>query len=173
VLLESIFSTYPLGEKGRTIMAWEQWEPQRFFGTLRREVDKVFEDFFGSRAPHHPHRHRRSEAGEVLEPAVEVIETPAAIVVRAQVPGVAKEHLSVEVSPAGIRLTGESQVEAATPDQRYHLQEICYGTFARTVPVPVPVESDQATATLRDGILQVMVPKSPQERGKSVKIDVA
>jgi HSP20 family molecular chaperone IbpA len=41
------------------------------------------------------------------------------------------------------------------------------------VPVPVPVESDQATATLRDGILQVMVPKSPQERGKSVKIDVA
>src|SRR5262249_12339834 len=154
-------------------MAWEQWEPQRFFGTLRREMDKVFEDLFAGRTTHYPHRHRRSEEGEVLEPAVEVLETAATIIVRAQVPGVAKEHLSVEVSPEGIRLKGESQAEAATPDQRYHLQEICYGTFARTVPVPMPVESDKATATLRDGILQVMVPKSTQERGKSVKIEVA
>lgn len=153
-------------------MAWEQWEPQRFFGTLRREMDKVFEDFFAGRATHHPHRHRRTEEGEVMEPAVEVVETAAAIVVRAQVPGVAKEHLSVEVSPEGIRLTGASKAEATAPDQRYHLQEICHGTFERTVPVPVPVESDQARATLRDGILEVTVPKSTQVRGKPVKIEV-
>lgn len=153
-------------------MAWEQWEPQRFFGTLRREMEEIFEGFFAGRAPHHPHRHRRAEGGEVLEPAVEVVETAATIVVRAQVPGVAKEHLSVEVSPEGIRLTGASQAEAATPDHRYHLQEICYGTFARTVPIPVPVESDQAMATLRDGILQVTVPKSTQGRGNPVKIAV-
>jgi HSP20 family protein len=154
-------------------MAWEQWEPQRFLGTLRREMDKVFEDFFAGRATHHPHRHRRTEEGQVMEPAVEVVETAAAIVVRAQVPGVAKEHLSVEVSPEGIKLEGDSQAEAPAPDQRYHLQEICYGTFARLVPVPVPVESDQATATLRDGILQVTVPKSIQGRGNPVKIEVA
>ena len=153
-------------------MAWEQWEPQRFLGTLRREMDKVFEDFFAGRATHHPHRHRRTEEGEVMEPAVEVVETAAALVVRAQVPGVSKEHLSVEVAPEGIMLKGDSKAEAAAPDHQYHLQEICYGTFERTVPVPVPVESDKATATLRDGILQVTVPKSTQGRGKPVKIEV-
>jgi HSP20 family protein len=153
-------------------MAWEQWEPQRFFGTFRREMDKVFEDLFAGHATHHPHRHRRTEEGEVMEPAVEVVETAAAIVVRAQVPGVAKEHLSVEVSPEGIRLKGASQAEATAPDQRYHLQEICYGPFERTVPVPVPVESHKATATLREGILEVTVPKSTQVRGNPVKIEV-
>src|SRR5262245_11492927 len=136
-------------------MAWEQWDPQRVLGTLRREMDKVFKDVFAGRATSHPHRHLRPEEGGVMEPAVEVIETATAIVVRAQMPGVAKEHLSVEVSPEGIRFTGESKAEAAAPDHRYHLQEIGYGTFERTVPVPVPVESNQATATLRDGILQV------------------
>jgi HSP20 family protein len=154
-------------------MAWEQWEPQRFLGTLRREMDKVFEDFFAGRATHHPHRHRRTEEGEVMEPAVEVIETAAAIVVRAQMPGVAKEHLSVEVTPEGIMLKGDSKAEAAAPNHQYHLQEICYGPFERTVPVPVLVESDKATATLRDGILQVTVPKSTQGRGQPVKVEVA
>ena len=151
-------------------MAWEQWDPQRVLGTLRREMDKVFKDVFAGRAT--PHRPSRSEEGEVMEPAVEVIETATAIVVRAQVPGVLKEHLSVEVSPEGVRFKGDSQAEATEPDQRYHRQEICYGTFERTVPVPVPVESDQATATLRDGILQVTIPKSTQGREKPVKVEV-
>jgi HSP20 family protein len=136
-------------------------------------MDKVFEDFFAGRATPHPHRHRRTEEGEVMEPAVEVVETATAIMVRAQMPGVSKEHLSVEVAPEGILLKGDSKAEAAAPDHRYHLQEICYGPFERTVPVPVPVESDKATATLRDGILQVTVPKSTQGRGKPVKIEVA
>src|SRR5262245_36843323 len=114
-------------------MAWEQWDPQRALGTLRREMDKVFKDVFEGRATHHPHRHSRTEEGEGMEPAVEVIETATAIVVRAQMPGVSKEHLSVEVSPEGIRFKGDSQAEAAAPDHRYHRQEICYGTFERTV----------------------------------------
>lgn len=153
-------------------MAWEQWEPQHILGTLRREMDKVVEDFFAGRAAHHPHRHRRAEEGQVMELAVEVIETATAIMVRAQVPGVSKEHLSVEVAPEGIMLKGDSKAEAAAPDYRYHLQEIRYGTFERTVPVPVLIESDKATATLRDGILQVTVSKSTQGRGKPVKIEV-
>jgi len=154
-------------------MAWEQWDPQRFLGTLRSEMDKVFEDFFAGRTTHHPHRHRRAKEGEVMEPAVEVVETAEAIVVRAQVPGVSKENLSVEVSTEGIMLKGDIKAEEVAPDKRYHLQEICYGTFERTVPVPVPVESDKATATLRDGILQVTAPKSTQVRGKAVKVEVA
>src|SRR5262245_44682 len=121
-------------------MAWEQWDPQRVLGTLRREMDRVFKDVFAGRATPHPHRPPRPEEGEVMEPAVEMIETATAIVVRAQMPGVAKEHLSVEISPEGISVKGDSKAEAAAPDQRYHLQEISYGTFERTVPVPVPVE---------------------------------
>lgn len=154
-------------------MAWEQWDPQRYLGALRREMDKVFEDFFAGRAPHHPHRHRRGETGEVMEPAVEVAETAEAIVVKAQVPGVSKDNLSVEVSTEGMTLKGELKAEEAVPEKRYPLQEICYGTFERTVPFSVPVESDRATATLKDGILLVTVPKSTQVKGKSVKIEVA
>jgi HSP20 family protein len=152
-------------------MAWEQFDPQRFLGALRREMDKVFEDVFAGRATHHPHRHRRAEEGESMEPAVDVVETAEALIVKAQVPGVSKENLSLEVSAESLTLKGESKAEAAV-ERRYHLQEICYGVFARTVSFPVRVEGDKAAAVLKDGVLQVTVPKSPQVKGNPVKIEV-
>jgi HSP20 family protein len=153
-------------------MAWEQFDPQRFLGALRREMDKVFEDVFAGRATHHPHRHRREDEGEIMEPAVDVVETAETIVVKAQVPGVSKEHLNVEVSTEGLTLKGEVTAEEAVPGKPSHLHEICYGVFARTVPFPVPVDGDKATAVLKDGVLQVTVPKSTQVKGKPVKIEV-
>jgi HSP20 family protein len=152
-------------------MAWEQFDPQRFLGAFRREMDKVFEDVFSGRATHHPHRHRREDKGDIMEPAVDVVETAEAIIVKVQVPGVLRENLSLEVSPEGMTLRGESKAEE-TGERRYHLQEICYGAFARMVPFPVRVEGDKATAVLKDGVLQVTMPKSPQVTGKPVKIEI-
>jgi HSP20 family protein len=152
-------------------MAWEQFDPQRFLGTFRREIDKVFEDVFSGRATHHPHRHRRAETGDIMEPAVDVIETAEAIVVKAQVPGVLRENLSLEVSPEAMTLQGENKAGEGG-EGRYHLQEICYGAFARTISFPVRVEGDKATAVLKEGVLQVTMPKSPQVKGKPVKIEV-
>jgi HSP20 family protein len=152
-------------------MAWEQFDPQRFFGAFRREMDKVFEDVFSGRATHHPHRHHHEADGDIMEPAVDVVETAETLIVTAQVPGVSRENLSLEVSPEGMTFKGESKAEE-TGERRYHLQEICSGTFARTLSFPVQVEGDKAAAVLKDGVLRVTIPKSSQMKGKPVKIEI-
>lgn len=106
-----------------------------------------------------------------MEPAVDVVETAEALVVKVQVPGVSRETLSLEVSPEGMTLQGESKAGEGG-EGRYHLQEICYGAFVRTISLPVRVEGDKATAVLKEGVLQVTLPKSPQMEGKPVKIEV-
>lgn len=108
-----------------------------------------------------------------MEPAVDVVETAEAIIVTVQVPGVSKDDLALEVTDKEFRLTGTMRAGPEGPETRYHCREICYGTVARTVPVPVAVESDKARATLKDGILQISVPKSSQAQAKALKIEVS
>jgi len=156
-------------------MALTRWELQRFLGPLRREIDKVFDDFFTG-WPSLTHLRRRRGEGEEMEfvePAVEVSETDEAIVVKAQVPGVAKDQLEVEITADGLTLKGEVKEEKKEKKKNYHHQEIRYGAFLRTVPFPVATDSDKATATLKDGVLQVTVPKSAPSKSKPVKVEVA
>lgn len=95
------------------------------------------------------------------------------LILEAQVPGVRKEDLAVEVTAEGLTLNSEVRAEKEEPEKRYHRQEISYGTFLRTVVFPVVVESDKAVAVLKDGILQVTIPKSTQAKAKPVKVEVA
>jgi HSP20 family protein len=139
----------------------------------RREIDKVFDDF----SPGWPSllRRRRGEGEEMefIEPAVEVSETDEAVVVKAQVPGIQKDQLEVEITADGLTLKGEVKEEKEEKKKNYHRREIHYGAFLRTVPFPVAVESDKATAALKDGVLQVTIPKSAPTKSKPVKVEVA
>jgi HSP20 family protein len=74
--------------------------------------------------------------------------------------------------PQALTLKGELKEEGEGEEQHYHSREIQYGPVLRTVRFPVTVESDQATATLKDGLLQVTVPKSQQAKAKPLRIEV-
>jgi HSP20 family protein len=102
-----------------------------------------------------------------------VSETEEAITVKAQVPGVPKDRLEVEITAEGVTLKGEVQEEKEETQKNYHRREIRYGAFFRAVPFPVAVEHDKAAATLKDGVLQITVPKSASGKGKAVKVEVA
>jgi HSP20 family protein len=155
-------------------MAAGQWDPQRFLGSLRREIDRVFEEFFASRSGHHSHHRRRREGErEEVEPAVDVVETDEAVVVTALVPGVAKDNLTVEVTAEELTLKGEVKEEEGEKTKHYHRQEIGSGAFTRTVRLPVAVESEKAVATLKDGVLEVTVPKRAPGTGRPVKVEVS
>jgi HSP20 family protein len=153
-------------------MEQRQWDPQQFLRSFRREVDRVFEDVFSGWSHHRQHRHHRKGERDVIEPAVEVAETADAIVIKAQIPGVSKDDLSVEVTAEGLTIKGEAKTKEEEPGKRYHRQEICYGTLMRTVSFPVVVESDKAVASLKDGVLLVTVPKSAAGKTKPVKVEV-
>src|SRR5947208_7097433 len=123
-----------------------RWESFGGLTTLRREMDRLFERFLG--------REASSPLGEV-EPAIEVAETRAAVVVKAQVPWVSKENLQVNVTDNALTLKCDVQEDKTTEEKRYHQREFHYGAFARTITLPATVQAEHATAQLKDGVLEV------------------
>jgi HSP20 family protein len=141
-------------------MAQTRWESFGGLTALRREMDRLFEHVLG-REP--------SPLGEVA-PAIEVAETPEAVIVKAQVPGVSKEHLQVNVTDTTLTLKGEVQEDTTREDTNYHQREFHSGAFARTITLPTTVQAEHATAQLRDGVLEVTIPKRGETKSKDVPI---
>lgn len=144
-------------------MALTKWEPMAGLGSLRREMERVWEDFFDGGAL----------AQRVLgssEPAVEVSDTKDTVIVKAQVPGMTKDQIQVQVTGDLLTIQGEMREEEKKEDKNYYRREFRYGAFTRVVALPTAVQADKAEAELKDGILQVTIPKSEESKAKAVPI---
>lgn len=144
-------------------MALIKWEPSESLASLRRDMDRLLEDFFGD-GPF------RSERGGAFAPNVEVSDTKDAVVVKAQVPGVTKDNLHISVTDDTLTLKGEMKEEEEKEEKDYHRREFRYGSFTRTVPLPMAVQSDKAAAKLKDGVLEVTIPKSEKTKVKEIPV---
>ena len=145
-------------------MALMKWEPSEGLATLQREMNRLLESFFGGS----PWRFDESMSA----PAVEVADTQDTVVVKAQVPGVSKEQLQVTVSEGMVTIKGERKEEEKQEEKNYLHREFRYGAFTRTVPLPAGVQAEKATAQLKDGMLEVTIPKSAGARVKEIPIGV-
>ena len=146
-------------------MAQGKWDPARGVSAFRREMDKLLEEFeeFLEKGPA-----RFWE--RPFEPAVDIVDTRDTIIVRAQVPGVSRESLELTVTDDAVTLKGEVKAEEGEA-YTVHQQEIRYGPFSRTIALPIAVESDKATARLKDGILEIRIPKKEVARIRQVPIE--
>jgi HSP20 family protein len=145
-------------------MALVKWEPSEGLATLQREMNRLLESFFGG-SPWH--------VGESMSaPAVEVSDTKDTVMVKAQVPGVSKEQLQVTVSEGVLTIKGETKAEEKKEEKNYLRREFHYGAFSRTVPLPAGVQGEKATAQLKDGILEITIPKSEEARVKEIPVSV-
>ena len=146
-------------------MALTKWEPAAGLSTLRRDMDRLFEAFFD-----HPNI---TDWETSFEPSVEVSDTTDAVVVKAQVPGVSKDDLHVEISDDVLTLKGETKTEEKKEDKNYYRREIRYGSFSRTIPLPVAVKSEQADAKMKDGVLEITIPKSEKANVKEIPVQTS
>ena len=144
-------------------MALSKWEPSGSLTTLRREVDRLFEDFFDG-GP-------RRFWGHGAEPVVEVCDTKDAVVVKAQVPGVSKDQLQVHITDDTLTLKGEVR-EEEKKKKNFYRREFHYGAFERTMALPMAVQADKATAQLKDGVLEITLPKSASAQAKVKQIPI-
>jgi HSP20 family protein len=137
------------------------------FVTFRREMDRMFDDFFGSGAL------RPASAGwQAITPAVDIDETDKELVVTAELPGVGDKD--VEVSLAGDILTikGEKKAEHEEKNGNSYYMERRFGSFSRSVRLPFEVRDEKVDAKFKDGVLTIHLPK-PEELQRSVrKIEV-
>lgn len=140
--------------------------PFREFERMRREMDRLWDTFFEGGL-----RRRAEEGGEWL-PSLDVAETKNELVVKAEVPGMNPKDIDISLSDGVLTIKGEKRQEKEEKEADYHLVERSYGSFIRSVQLPKEVQSDKISASYKDGILKISLPKSEEAKKKEVKIKV-
>jgi HSP20 family protein len=132
---------------------------------MRRNMDRLWDSFFerGVRGA--------DEDGEWL-PYLDVAETKDEIVVKAEVPGMDAKDIDISLSDGLITIKGEKKQEREEKEEDYHLVERSYGTFTRSIRLPKEVQSDKISASYKNGVLKVTLPKSEEAKKKEIKIKV-
>jgi HSP20 family protein len=156
--------------------ALKAWHP---FESLRREVDRLFDDFNGGmwRSPFRRsffdiEPFRRSEAAFGGAPAVDVIETDKAYEITAELPGMDEKNVEVKFADGVLTIKGEKQEEKEEKKKDYYLSERSFGSFQRAFQVPDGVDADKIDASFKKGVLTVTLPKSAEAQKAEKKIAV-
>jgi HSP20 family protein len=158
-------------------------EPARFpdpFGMLERfanEMDRVLDEFGFGRTLIGP-RPRRSWFGMPVEaglqawtPDIGVYQRNDQLVVHADLPGMKKDDVNIEVRDKDLSISGERRQEQHTEQEGVYRTERSYGSFYRTIELPEGAITDQAKATFKDGVLEITMPAPPaQTRGRRLDI---
>ncbi|MGH8004831.1 MAG: Hsp20/alpha crystallin family protein [Limisphaerales bacterium] len=105
-------------------------------------------------------------------PVVDVTETKDEVVVRAEVPGMVKEDLTVTLQDNVLTLRGEKKQEKEEKDASFHRMERGYGSFVRSFTLPTLVQADKVKAAYKDGVLTVTLPKAEEVKPKEISISV-
>jgi HSP20 family protein len=148
----------------RSIMDLGGWE---------RDMDRMMEDFFGRRMrPWWPDRWFRGEEFDVRAPVVDLFEEKDDIVVKAEIPGMDKDNISVNLSDHTLTIKGEKKKEEEVKEENYYRSERSYGSFVRTLELPKDVHADKVKATFKNGVLEVRMPKTEEAKAREIKVKV-
>jgi HSP20 family protein len=135
------------------------------FRRLGREIDFLFDRFGLERSFFEP-------AETVWTPDIEMFRRDNTIVVRADVPGMTKNDVTIEVTDGQLVLRGERKQEKEEKKEGYYRAERTYGTFYRTLPLPEGVKVEEAKAAIKDGVLEVTLPApKAEERKRTLTIE--
>jgi len=144
-----------------------RWDPFKELEEIRDSFDK----FFGRSLAL-----KRSEPS-IFEttawvPSIDMIDKKDSIVVKAEIPGVDKKNIKVTVSDGVLTIKGETKREEEEKKENYYYSERYYGSFSRSIELPVEVEKDKVKANYKDGILTITLPKSKEAESKETEISI-
>jgi HSP20 family protein len=130
---------------------------------MRKEMDRLFDRFWEGDFPQLP------ALGE-WAPALDVSETKDAVLVKAEVPGMDSKDIQLSLQEQVLTIKGEKRQEKEEKDEHYYRAERSYGAFARAVRLPTPVDGSRVTATFKNGVLSVTLPKAAAAKGTMIPI---
>jgi HSP20 family protein len=157
--------------KEKETKAVTPWRPFMDLARWDRDMERMMGDFFGRR-PRWPERWFRTEGMELTAPVVDLYEEKDDIVVKAELPGIEKNNIEVNLADHTLTIKGEKKKEEEIKEENYYRAERSYGSFVRTLELPKDVHTDKVKATFKDGILEVRLPKTEEAKAKEVKVKV-
>ncbi len=104
-------------------------------------------------------------------PAVDIYEDKDNIIVETQLGGIDPKKVSISIENNVLSLKGESEKKSEVDDQNYYRKEIHRGSFYRSIPLPTKVNGQRATAVNSEGILKITIPKAPEIKSQTIKIE--
>lgn len=139
------------------------WEPFRELVTMRDDVDRLFDTFFG-RQP--------QTMDEFWQPAIDIEENNGNLMVRAEIPGMYKDDIKVSVKEDLLKISGERKQENETKEKTFHRIERSYGKFERIIRLPSEVDAGKVKASYKDGVLNVTLPKPESMKPKRIDVEI-
>ncbi len=147
-------------------MALIRWtDPFRDVAVLQDRMNRLFGDLLERSQPQ-----EEGLGTGIWMPNVDIFETKDAICVRAELPGVKKDDVHVEVKEGVLTLRGDRKFEKEVKEENYHRIERSYGTFHRSFTLPSSVEAEKVSARMKDGVLEVDLPKKEQAKPRKINV---
>jgi HSP20 family protein len=162
-------------------LALRAGSPFAFIRRFAEEMDRLFEDFGFEPRQHLPHllgggyerlRHEAGLAEAEWAPRVDILERDGRLTIRAELPGLSKDDIKVEVTEDTITIQGERKQEKKEEREGYSYSECSYGRFYRAIPLPEGVDASKATAEFRNGVLEVAMPAPPSPQSKARRLEI-
>jgi len=131
------------------------WEPFRRVAPFYADFDKL-----------------ANEAEGTWHPSVDISENENAFVLKAELPGVNREDINIDINHKTLTLKGEKKFEEKTEKENYVRVERSYGSFSRTFALSDKVDTENVKASYKDGVLEVTLPKKEEAKPKEIKVEV-
>jgi HSP20 family protein len=147
-------------------MAVVKWDPFRDLISIQDRMNKLFEQTL-TRS-----RGEEGVSATTWTPAVDIYETADTIVMKAELPGVAREDIQIQIDGNALTLRGERRFAKDVQEESYLRIERAYGSFHRSFTLPAGVQSDKVRALFRDGVLELSLPKVEEAKPKKIAIEV-
>jgi HSP20 family protein len=145
-------------------MTLVRWQPFQEIDTLQRQMNRLFDELMPIT--------REGRNGITFVPSAEMEETPDAIHLKLEIPGMNAKDLNIEVSAEAVSISGERKSETRSEEKGVTRTEFRYGKFQRVIPLSVRIQNDKVEAEYKDGILNLTLPKAEEEKSKVVKVNL-
>lgn len=147
-------------------MSLLRWQPWPEIDSMRRQLDQAVDEL--------AHDALFQSVNTVVRvPAIELTRTAQAIVLKAELPGIAAQDLDIEVTRDAVSLKGTYRQASTDEHAQVYRTELRYGSFHRVVPLPVKVDNTAATAAFKNGILTLTLPQLTEVKPEAVKVTIA
>jgi len=141
-------------------MSIVRFDPFRDITSFRDDINRLFARTLGEGL----------SASQTWTPAVDVFETKDAVTLKAELPGLTVDDVDVEIDDNVLTVSGERTFQDTVEEGRFYRVERSYGRFSRSLTLPQGIKADEVTATFKDGILEVTVPKAEEVKPRKVAI---
>lgn len=147
-----------------------RWQPFQEFNALQRQMNRVFDNFFGRTTSLMPFEENLN--GWEFAPPVDIYEDDERLTFKVEVPGIDEKDIKVEIDNNVLTVHGERKLEKDVKEENFDRMERHYGAFSRSFTLPGTVDPEKIEANYVHGVLAIQMPKRAEARAKQIKVNM-